>query len=514
MPWLLVLAGARSVRDAAACGLAMCLAFVLSIFAWFGFAIAVYSAAAGAAGIVVLTLSAPLLQPQFIVFAVVRQLLGRSFGPALCAVGAACAWVATEWMFPKLLADSLAQGFYPSPLLRQTADLAGTAGITFLIVLINEGLAAAAAAAWQRGPAGAVLRPLAASAAITLAMLGYGHWRLEQFAAGAAAAQGKPLRIAMIQSNIAAYDRLRREMGTYQAVRHVLDTHFAMSREAVDRGQVDALLWSETVFPTTFGKPKSDTGAELDREIAEFVRELGVPLVFGSYDRDEGGEYNSAVFLEPAAATAAARFEVYRKSRLFLLTEYVPRWMEGARTRGWLPWAGTWKPGPGARVLPLRAAGREIPVLPMICLDDVDPELGAEGVRRGAELILTMSNDSWFTEHTEGAYLHLVVAAFRSIETRLPQVRVTSNGISAVIDPSGEILSSAGVGERSTMIAEVTPRVPPRTLVVAWGDWLGRVALVVAAILLALATRAQRSTGALPGASPARNPGSSRKRRR
>src|SRR6185369_2613912 len=103
--------------------------------------------------------------------------------------------------------------------------------------------------------------------------------------------------------------------------------------------------------------------------------------------------------------------------------------------------------GPGARVLPLRAAGREIPVLPMICLDDVDPTLGSEGARLGAELILTMSNDSWFMEHSEGAWLHLVVAAFRSIETRLPQLRVTSNGISAVIDPTGAIVSSAAVGE-------------------------------------------------------------------
>ena len=48
-----------------------------------------------------------------------------------------------------------------------------------------------------------------------------------------------------------------------------------------------------------------------------------------------------------------------------------------------------------------------------------------------------MSNDSWFTDHPQGAELHLAVAAFRSIETRLPQFRVTSNGYSAVIDATG-----------------------------------------------------------------------------
>ena len=33
----------------------------------------------------------------------------------------------------------------------------------------------------------------------------------------------------------------------------------------------------------------------------------------------------------------------------------------------------------------------------------------------------------------------LRVAAFRSIETRLPQMRVTANGVSAVIDATGTV---------------------------------------------------------------------------
>ncbi len=473
----------HTLRGAAASGLAMCVAFVAAIFAWFGFAIAVYSAGAAAAGLVVLLVSAPLLQPQFIVFAIVRQLAGRFHGPALRALAGAAAWVATEWVFPKLLADTLAHGLYPSPVLRQCADVAGTAGITFALVLINECLCAALSRERRAGGWSAVLAPLAAAVLIVAAMAGYGNWRLATLADQAHDA--KPLRVGMVQSNIAAYDRLRREIGAYEAVRRVLDTHFAMSREAVDGKHVDALMWSETVFPTTFGKPKSDTGAELDREIVDFVARLGVPLVFGTYDRDQDGEYNSAVFLEPGAVGATPRFEVYRKSRLFLLTEYVPAWLDGPVARSWMPWAGSWKPGPGAKVLPLRVAGgRTIPVLPMICLDDVDLGLAVEGARRGAQMILTMSNDSWFTEYSGGARLHVVVAAFRSIETHLPQLRVTNNGISAVIDASGEIVARAGVGERAIIVGDLAPSTPRATLVVAWGDWLGPLAVAMVVALL------------------------------
>lgn len=483
VPWLLALERTRTLRGSAASGLLMCAGFVGAIFAWFGMAIAVYSAGAATIGLLVLLASAPLLQPQFLVFAVVRHLAGKFYGPTLRALIGASAWVATEWAFPKLLADSLAHGLYPSAVLRQFADVAGTPGMTFLIVLVNEFLCTAVSSQSPTRSPRKLIAPLATAASIVVFMGGYGMMRLAQLKT--ADAIGTPLRVGLVQSNIAAYDRLRREMGAYEAVRHVLDTHFAMSREAVDQQHVDALMWSETVFPTTFGKPKSDDGRELDQEISDFSARLGVPLVFGSFDGDAEGEYNAAVFLEPGAVAGKPRFQVYRKSRLFFLTEYVPDWLDGPAIREWLPWAGSWKPGPGARVLPLRVrGGREIPVLPMICLDDVDAGLSIEGARLGAQMIFTMSNDSWFTEHTGGAHLHLVVAAFRSIETRLPQLRVTNNGITAVIDASGEIVERADVGEKAVVVSELAPRSPAPTLMVAWGQWLGPVAFLLVAGLL------------------------------
>lgn len=482
MPWLLALDTTRTLRGAAASGLAMCACFVLAIFAWFGFAIAVYSAGAAAAGLVVLLLTAPLLQPQFLVFAVVRHFAMQRHGRALAVLIAALSWVGAEWMFPKLLADSLAQGIYPSAVLRQAADLGGTAGITFTLVLVNEALAAVIAAR-DRGVR-VVAAPAFAALAIVASWVAYGQWRLATIDNGVTIEE--PLRIGLVQSNIAAYDRLRREMGTYEAVRFVLDTHYGMSREAVEKKNVDAVMWSETVYPTTFGVPKSEAGGELDAELVDFTTKLGRPVIFGTYDLDDAGEYNSAVLLEPTPAGAKPRFSVYRKSRLFFLTEYVPWWLDFDFLAPMMPFAGHWKPGPGARVLPLRtASGREVPVQPLICLDDVDAQLTADGAALGARMLLTMSNDSWFTEHVGGAHLHLVVAAFRSIETRLPQLRVTNNGITAVIDPTGAIVAGAGVGERAVVVGDLSPRIPPKTLMVRWGDWFGRAAFLLAALLLA-----------------------------
>lgn len=496
VPWLLVLNTDRTPLRVLAIGALMSVAFVAAAFHWFGAAIGAYTGVGAAPATVALLVSAPLMQPQFIAYALVRQWAGRRYGSLLRALASACAWVACEWLVPKLLGDTLGHGLFPSAVLRQVADLGGAAGITFLLLLVNEAIAVAIE---HRGRGMRVpLRPLVSAALIVACMAGYGMVRR-------AALQAPPvddaptLRVAMVQASISDYERLRQEMGAYAVVRHVLDTHYALSWSAIRDHDADVLLWSETVYPTTYGSPRSEDGAALDREIQGFVDAAGVPLVFGTYDRDGQGEYNAAAFLEPGKGLLGA----YRKTHPFPLTEYVPAWLDGPWLRSWLPWAGGWRPGDGARVLPLRSAdGREVNVVPLICLDDVHADLAIDGARLGAQAILGMSNDSWFTAYPVGARLHLAVAAFRSIETRLPQVRVTTNGLSAIIDDTGEVLASTSMGDQAVLTAFVSARDPSPTLMVRWGDWVGRAGATFLLALAALAAwrASRRGTGFVPEA--------------
>ena len=494
VPWLRTLDASATLRGTLASAWAMSVAFTLAVFGWFASAIGAFTQWGTPAALVVLLVAAPLFQPQFLAFALARRLAGRRHGAALRAVAAASAWVAAEWACPKVLGDTLGHGLHPSPLLRQAADLGGAAGLTFALLLANEAIARALALR-TRG-ARAMAGPLALAAAAPLLLAAYGAVVL-----AAPAARGVPLRVGLVQSNIVDYERLRAERGAAAVVREVLDTHFAMSYDAIVHQHADAVLWSETVYPTTFGHAKSDDGAALDREIQSIVNAAGVPFVFGTFDADAAGEYNAAAFVEPNRGLLG----FYRKTRLFPLTEQVPAWLDGPAFRRWFPWAGSWQPGNGPRVFPLRLAdGREIPVLPLICRDDVDPSLAIDGARLGAQAIVTLSNDAWFTDHPRGAAWHQAVAAFRSIETRLPQFRVTTNGFSAVIDPTGAIVASTRMGERTLVLGDVVARPPPRTLMLAWGDWVGRAAAGLLALLAGLATlrRLATATAAHPVATP------------
>lgn len=491
VPWLLAMGSVRSLPGVLAGAMLMSAAFMATVFGWFAGAVDGYTGIGALPALLLLVLLAPLLQPQWVAFALVRHWVGLRHGALLRALAAGCAWIGCEWLLPKLFGDTLGHGLLPSVLLRQGADLGGVAGLSLMLILVNEALATVLI----RFRAGAGVRPALAPAALAALLVaasaGYGAWRIAEVRA-ASAAPAASIRVGMVQTGIVDYERLRREMGAYAVVRHVLDTHFALSRAAIEHHGAEALVWSETVYPTTFGHPRSEDGAALDREILDFVDATGVPLVFGTYDLDGDGEYNAAAFLEPERGLLGH----YRKTHPFPLTEHVPAWLDGPLLRRLLPWAGSWQPGNGARVLPLRTAdGRAVDLVPLICLDDVRPGLAIDGARLGAQAILGLSNDSWFSVDPMGARLHLAVAAFRSIETRLPQVRVTSNGLSAVIDETGEVLASTGMGDQAVLAADIPARAPLPTLVVRWGDWLGGVALLFLLVLGVHAARRARAAG-------------------
>lgn len=504
VPWLWVLDRSPTARWAAAAGVVMAAAFSLAVLGWFATAMASFTGAPRGVAWILLAVGSPFLEPQLPLAALARFLAGRRKGrwSALTAGAAfALAWVAAEWGLPKLLGDTIGHALQPAPALRQAADLGGAAGLTLLVLAASE-LALATGRALARRGAGAAAAAALALGALLAAWTGYGELRLAQLRDAAEA--GEPITVGVIQSNIVRYDRLARERGRFEVVREVLDVHEGLSRELVRRAAVDLLVWPETVYPATFGAPRSETGAELDREIERFASGQGVPLAFGAYLAQGGREYNAAFFLQPAGGELHR--SSYRKAYLFPLTEWTPGWLGRPWARRLLPWSGGWTPGPGPQVADLLVHGRRLRVAPLLCYDAVHPALAAAEARAGAGLLLALSNDAWFTSGP-GARLHLAVAAFRAIETRLPLARAAPSGISAAVDPSGEILAAAGVDERAALAVELVPGPALAAPFLLLGGLLGPVALAGAVLLAVAGARPRRVPGARPRDPPIRTAG-------
>jgi len=91
--------------------------------------------------------------------------------------------------------------------------------------------------------------------------------------------------------------------------------------------------------------------------------------------------------------------------------------------------------------------------------------------------------------------IHLVLATFRSIETRRALVRSTNTGISAIVDPAGRIVQRTGQWTRETMVANVPLiKTGSTTLYMRIGDVIGYLAVVLVAWGLVVSRRRKAVT--------------------
>ncbi|WP_299267762.1 apolipoprotein N-acyltransferase [uncultured Psychrosphaera sp.] len=80
-------------------------------------------------------------------------------------------------------------------------------------------------------------------------------------------------------------------------------------------------------------------------------------------------------------------------------------------------------------------------IAPAICFEIAFPKQINANLTNDTDFILTLSNDAWFGD-SHGPWQHLEIAQMRALEFAMPVVRVTNNGVTAVIDAQGNIASS------------------------------------------------------------------------
>ena len=77
--------------------------------------------------------------------------------------------------------------------------------------------------------------------------------------------------------------------------------------------------------------------------------------------------------------------------------------------------------------------------LPLICYEVIFPELPKKE-KNHYNLLINITNDGWYG-NTTGPYQHLALSRIRAVKEGTVLIRVANTGISAIINPSGEIIS-------------------------------------------------------------------------
>lgn len=121
-------------------------------------------------------------------------------------------------------------------------------------------------------------------------------------------------------------------------------------------------------------------------------------------------------------------------------------------------------------------------IAPIICYESIYGEFVTDYVKKGANFLGIMTNDSWWGV-TEGHKQLLSYARMRAIETRREIVRAANSGISAHINAKGEILEDTFYGDQTTLFAKVN-LYEGETFYVRTGDFLSRISIFAFGFLL------------------------------
>ena len=207
--------------------------------------------------------------------------------------------------------------------------------------------------------------------------------------------------------------------------------------------------------------------------------------------------HNSALMLD-----AFSPPELFHKSKLVVATEMTPYPAVFCKIDDWL--GGVMGRCVGQKqTVPLHfdeyvrssdstfSVAGTIPVGCAVCYESVYGEYCTRYVRNGAKVLAVITNDAWWGD-TPGYVQHLSYSCLRAIETRRWIARSANTGISAIIDPSGKVVSHTSWW-RPEVLQGKAGLSDKQTFFVRNGDFVGRLSTLMAALIL-LATLVRRFT--------------------
>ncbi|HEX7411169.1 MAG TPA: apolipoprotein N-acyltransferase [Bacteroidales bacterium] len=129
-------------------------------------------------------------------------------------------------------------------------------------------------------------------------------------------------------------------------------------------------------------------------------------------------------------------------------------------------------------------ASNGLKIAPTICYESVYGEFIAEFVRNGANAIFVITNDGWWG-NTAGHRQHFLFSILRAIETRRSIARSANTGTSAFINQRGDVSQATEYWVPAVIRQNINTN-NTLTFYVRHGDYIARVSMLVAALMLLL----------------------------
>jgi apolipoprotein N-acyltransferase len=254
-----------------------------------------------------------------------------------------------------------------------------------------------------------------------------------------------PLKVALVQPNVGP-----NEKGDLKSRVRLTDELIGLINKATEQ-KPDLVILPETA--TLVDITRSE---ELGTKLQAIADSNNVYLFTGTPLYAPGGSiyYNGAVLFEPhlriidsMVFSDTSKYKakpvfnkIYRKIHLVPFSERIPYADKVSLFRkietGDM---GDCTPGKEYTIFKIqRETGKIQNFGCLICFESILPDLTRGFTKRGADMLVNITNDGWFGK-TPGPYQHSELAIMRSVENGVPLVRCANNGISLIADPYARV---------------------------------------------------------------------------
>ena len=281
----------------------------------------------------------------------------------------------------------------------------------------------------------------------------------------------KKIKVGLIQPNLNPWEKWKGGN-----LNQLTELYFELSSKAIKEG-AKIIIWPETALPVYL---RTEAYNDILQSIHNFVDTNKVYLLTGMpdikfYSSDqnipEDAKYNSADGYY-AIYNAILLFqpnnqyvESYGKMKLVPFGERVP-FVDALPFLGklikWGVGLSGWNVGKDTTVfhLPVHkiqtvfSENDTLKIGGLVCYESIYPTFVSRFVKRKADFIAVVTNDSWYG-NLSGPYQHKEFAALRAVENRRTIVRAANGGISCIINPLGKTEVQTTMFTKSYIVGDV-----------------------------------------------------------
>jgi len=238
------------------------------------------------------------------------------------------------------------------------------------------------------------------------------------------------VKVLMVQGDVPALGLDFNFRAKAVFLNHVNETKKALAKD----GNVDFILWPENAV---------DVDPFTNNDVKETLNSFPAPLIIGAVSREGENLQNVSILWEKTSQ------EIYVKQHLTPFGEYIPLRSLASKISPLAVSVEDFMPGSSSKIFAIGSAK----IAPIICFELIDDRI-LNTAAEASNLIVVQTNSATFGFSPESAQ-QLEISRIRAIEHGRNLLSVSTTGISAVIDSTGEITARTDIHEPAHLFATV-----------------------------------------------------------